>query len=88
MKRKTLPLPSDWTILEEIRANGRILVRGTEFSVIGERGRFRFVKYVQTGAGIEWIDAIGGPSGREAWRAFLPSQVRTVHAKSKTRANA
>lgn len=79
------PRPCDsWEILTEIQINGRNVTRGTELKIAGERGRFRFIKYVKTEKGIEWVDVIGGPKGCEVWRSFRPEQVKTVHYKNRT----
>ena len=89
-RKKKLVSPAlnpNWKYLEEVKVNGRILVKGTEFSVKGERGRFRFTKYVITEKS-EWIDCIGGPKGYEKMRSFSPSQIRRVHVKRTTRSNA
>ena len=89
-RKKKLVSPAlhpDWKYLEEVKINGRILVKGTEFSVKGERGRFRFSRYVITSKS-EWIDCIGGPKGYEKMRSFSPSSVRRVHVKRTTRSNA
>jgi hypothetical protein len=79
------PRPCDsWEIQTEIQINGRNVTRGTELKIAGERGRFRFIKYVKTEKGVEWVDVIGGPKGAECWRSFRPEQVKTVHYKNKT----
>ena len=77
-----------WTRTREARANGRVLVPGTEFSVKGEPGRFRFMYLTETPSGAVWLDAIGGPKGAPAWRSFHPSRVKRVHRLTKTRENA
>lgn len=66
------------------RVNGRYLTPGTEFSVKGQRGRFRFLAYVQTDRG-DWIDCYGGRQGYGAFRSFSPESVRTVHRTTKRR---
>lgn len=86
--RTTNSYPLDWTVTTEWTYNNRKVVPGTELSIRGEPGRFRFVKHVQTGAGAEWVDVWGGPSNRECYRAFRPERIRTVHRVNKTRANA
>ena len=67
------------------RRGARIVTPGVELSIRGERGRFRFRQHVTTRGGIEWIDVIGGPAGRDAFRSFRPEQVRTVHITRKAR---
>lgn len=87
MKTLTSDLSKNWTKHESMKVNGRILEKGTEFSVKGERGRFRFIAYVVTDK-TEWIDCVGGQKGYEMLRAFDPSRVRRVHVKQTTRLNA
>lgn len=69
----------------EWRHNGRHVNPGTELSVQGERGRYRFVAHTMNEQGDEWIDCYGGPAGYASWRSFAPERIRTVHAKEKTR---
>jgi hypothetical protein len=78
------PKPNDsWIITTELQINGRHVSPGTELKIIGERGRFRFVKQVDTGSVI-WIDVYGGPKGAECIRSFYPDRIKTVHYKNKT----
>lgn len=76
----------DWVISEKIQINGRWLTAGTEVSITGERGRFMFMKHVQTPTA-EWIDVIGGPTGHKCWRSFRSDRVKRVHWKNKMRGN-
>jgi hypothetical protein len=78
---------SGWIRLNQYQMNRRTLTHGTEVSIRGERGRFRFIKAVQTPAGAVWLDFIGGPAKAEKWRSFYPDRVRRVHRINKTRAN-
>jgi hypothetical protein len=79
------PKPNDaWEIITEMQINGRNVVKGTELKIEGERGRFRFIKYVKTEKGVEWIDVYGGPKKLECWRSFALDRVKTVHYKNKT----
>lgn len=78
-------LPPDWVEHESARVNGRIVEVGTELSIHGERGRFRFLKRVERPErGIEWLDVWGGPKRCEQWRSFHPSRVRRVHRIATT----
>lgn len=79
--------PTSWTKHETMKINGRILEKGSEFSVKGQRGRFRFIAHVVTDK-TEWIDCIGGQKGYEVFRSFNPDQVRRVHVKQTMRLNA
>jgi hypothetical protein len=86
-RRKASPkaLPPDWIERTEARIHGRIVEPGTELSIRGERGRFRFLKHVERPErGIEWLDVWGGPRKCEQWRSFHPSQVRRVHRINTT----
>lgn len=77
-------LHPDWVISDKIQINGRYVTPGTELSISGERGRYRFIQHVQTSTA-EWIDVIGGPANYKAMRSFRPDRVRRVHWKNKLR---
>ncbi|ARQ95516.1 hypothetical protein I5G81_gp77 [Mycobacterium phage Shandong1] len=72
----------------EVVVNGRTLEPGTEVSIRGERGRFRFKSAARTSGGRIVCDFIGGPAGHEQWRSFYPEKIKTVHRLNRTRANA
>jgi hypothetical protein len=74
----------DWTVTEEMQINGRNVTKGTELSITEERGRFVFIKHVQTPA-TEWIDVIGGPKGVRVFRSFRTDRVKRVHWKNRLR---
>lgn len=76
----------DWIISDKIQINGRWVTAGTEMSIIGERGRFLFVKHVQTPTA-EWVDVIGGATGHKAMRSFRSERVKRIHWKNKIRGN-
>jgi len=76
---------ADWTIKEEMQINGRHVVKGTELKIKGERGRFRFVKYVYNEKlDVDWIDVWGGPKKMPAMRSFRIDRVQRVHYKNTT----
>lgn len=77
----------DWTLSTEYRHNGRILTPGTEVSVIGLRGRYRFVKHVSRPNGVEWVDLWGGPGKEESFRSVRPERIRRVHRIARTDKN-
>lgn len=81
------PVENDWTISTEYRHNGRVLTPGTEVSVRGMRGRYRFVKHVARPNGIEWVDLWGGPGKEESFRSVRPERIRTVHRIARTGKN-
>ena len=85
-KALELNLPESWVVSDRIQINGRNVSRGTEISVQGESGRFRFLKHVKSGSN-EWVDVIGGKKGYEVFRSFDISRVKRVHSKNKTRHN-
>lgn len=62
-----------------MQVNGRYLDVGTEFSVRGIRGRFRFISESN---GI--VSAWGGAKGKEHMRFFHVEQIKTVHWTVKT----
>lgn len=87
MPRRRTPTPhvdpsAAWTRSHtHTSASGRHLAPGTEFSVYGEPGRFRFVEHVITPAGIEWVTGIGGPRKVRVCRSFRPERIKRVHVK-------
>jgi hypothetical protein len=79
------PRPNDsWEYKTEIQINGRNVLAGTELKIIGERGRFRFIRFVRNSNGAEWIDVWGGPKGADQWRSFKLDKVKRVHYKNQT----
>lgn len=67
-----------------VAPSGRHVDPGTELSIRGERGRFRFVEHVRTDRDVEWISVVGGPKGVITFRAFAPDRIKTVHVKKTT----
>lgn len=85
-KRQAPPsIPEGWTVSTEYRVNGRVLEPGTEVSITGERGRFRFVRHVINASGAEWLDVVGGANKVTMYRSFRPERVKRVHRLAKTR---
>ncbi len=75
-----------WVISEEWTANGRRLVKGTEVSIRGERGRFLFQRHVYNPKNeSQWVDVVGGPNGVKQFRSFAVERIKTVHYKNKIR---
>lgn len=70
-----------------VRVHGRDLHPGTEVSISGERGRFRFIRATTTSTDRVVLDFIGGQPGHECWRSFYPERVKTVHRLNRTRRN-
>jgi hypothetical protein len=85
-KRNVVSHPESWIVTNEIQVNGRTVSVGTELSIKGESGRFRFLKHVKTQTS-EWIDVVGGKKGYSTCRSFRISQVKTVHWKNRTDKN-
>jgi hypothetical protein len=80
-KRKSRPvarLDDTWIKTPHLLANGRHIYPGTELSITGERGRFRFHQHVLTPDGREWIDCFGGAR----WRSFRVDRIKRVHRKT------
>ena len=76
-----------WEIQTEMQINGRHVKPGTELKITGWTGRYRFVKYVKTEKGIEWVDVIGGPKGSNAFRSCSLDMIKRVHYKNQTYQN-
>lgn len=70
-----------------VRVRGRDLHPGTEVSISGERGRFRFIRATTTSTDRIVLDFIGGQPGHECWRSFYLERVKTVHRLNRTRRN-
>ena len=85
-KKTAYNLPADWKVSEEIKVNGRVVVKGTELSIQGESGRFIFTRHVKR-PNTEWIDCIGGAKGYKMMRSFAVDRIKTVHYKNKTMEN-
>ena len=81
------PLPrldADWHRETEWRGpTGRILTPGVEFKVKGERGRFRFIEFVRTPKGAEWVTCAGGTKKVVTTRSFRPDRVIRVYRDRK-----
>jgi hypothetical protein len=82
------PTPAGWTITLDVTINGRHVTPGTELKITGERGRFMFVRHVETDKGASWIDVVGGPTGYVRSRSFRVDRVKTVHRKKRIRPHA
>jgi hypothetical protein len=77
-------LPPDWHEFFDAKIHGRAILPGTEVSIIGKRGRFRFVRRIVKDDGSEWLDFWGGKKGVESWRSFTPESIKTVHRLRQT----
>lgn len=82
-RRKHKPLiDNGWTITTTVVApSGRHLEPGTEIRISGQRGRFRFYRYVDTGTA-QWIDVFD--KDRKC-RSFRLDRVTTVHRTTRMR---
>ena len=83
-KKVVSQLPEGYSESLNATANARHLVPGTEVSIRGRRGRYRFVKFVSS-PNSEWIQCWGGPVGKEKMHSFRLEDVKTVHWKGKMR---
>lgn len=78
------PRPNDgWIYTTEIQVNGRTVLPGTELKISGERGRFRFIRQIDTGK-VTWVDVF---DTNNMIRSFYPDRIQTVHVKNRTTAN-
>lgn len=85
LRKVTPQFPPNWSVAYEMQWNGRHIHPGTELSIRGVSGRFRFIKHVR--AEREWVDVVGGRKGISTFRSFRPEQIKTVHRINKTREN-
>jgi len=74
-----------WEIQTEMQIHGRHVKPGTELKIAGWTGRYRFVKYVKTENGKEWVDVIGGKP--ELFRSCSIEMIKRVHYKNQTYQN-
>jgi len=72
---------NNWIVNEEFRINNKIVTPGTELSIRGERGRFKFLKHV-INSEHEWIDVL---STTGQFRSFPLDKVKTVHRIKRLR---
>lgn len=73
----------EWVIAHTCQINGRNVAPGTEISIQGQRGRFRFAELVEASTGT-WVTCfhVDGSGGS---RSFDVGKVKTVHTKAKGR---
>lgn len=77
-------VPSHWLLSHTVKVRGRNLTPGREVSIVGLRGRFRFVRHVvNTRTNTDWLDFVDA-NGQT--RSFYASRVRRVHTKATMRA--
>jgi Na+-transporting NADH:ubiquinone oxidoreductase subunit NqrF len=62
------------------KIHNRVVEQGTELSVNGESGRFKFL-YVNESDGS--ITVYGGKNGYGMFRSFAVDRIRRVHTKKK-----
>lgn len=72
------PEGTEW--LFEATLNNRKVTTGTRLKFRGERGEFRFIKYVKREQSPDWIDVFD-KNGQ--FRAFYVDRLKTVKNKSK-----
>lgn len=83
---ETPDLSAHWVRTDTYMANGRHIEKGTELSIQGERGRFKFIQHVYNPkSDVEWIDVVGGRKGVKEYRSFRPNRIKRVHYKKKLR---
>ena len=71
--------PAHWVVDFEAVLLGQQVVPGNRLRIAGEKGTFRFIKYVlSTETEAEWCDVVGGAPGCTAYRSFRPEKVVEV----------
>jgi hypothetical protein len=84
-RKKYVPeLPEGWSEDTRVQVHGRWMEPGTEVTVMGLRGRFRFVKQVTTPTST-WLQVWGGKKGFEKMHSVSPERVKTVHRLTRMR---
>ena len=78
--------PAGLTISATYKPEGRLpLEKGRTFQVTGERGRFRFIKHVQSHvSGTQWVDCVRVDKHGKALggvRSFDPVRIKRVNRK-------
>lgn len=80
-KKKAPPIP-DWEVATEITLHRRSVTPGTELSIEGWRGRYRFIKQVtRPQRGVVWLD-VADAEGQI--RSVHPDRVKRVHRVGTT----
>jgi hypothetical protein len=64
------------------KIHNRIIEQGTELSIIGETGRFKFMYVFDRDNS---LTVYGGRNGHAMFRSFMPNRVSRVHTKKKLR---
>ena len=73
--------------MHEFTIGRKTLVPGTEVSLRGKRGRYRFQYARKTSGGLDELTFVGGPSGREQFVSAYPDKVSRVHRSNTTPRN-
>lgn len=68
--------------MDTFKYNNRWLERGTEFSVHGVSGRFKFFAYNERDHS---VTCYGGKQGHGMWRSFKVDRIKRIHWKPKMR---
>lgn len=68
-----------------VTVNGVPLEPGTEVSIRGKRGRFKFLRASTTADQQIVLDFIGGTIGHENWHSFYPDRITNVHKSTSMR---
>lgn len=69
----------------DIQVNGRWLNIGSEVTIAGERGRFRYTGFSHTSEQKLVLHFVGGANGHEMMRSFYPERVKTIHNPKKAK---
>lgn len=75
--------PAHWEPADGYRPDGCLPLRpGRLFRIRGERGRFRFIRYVASDGG-DWVDCVGvtaaGVVRAPGLRSIRPDRITRVH---------
>lgn len=90
-RRKTteVKFPESWRIETEFEVDkNTTLTQGDECQIKGERGVYRFVKFVVNESidnHVGWVTVFGGAANYGAYRSVEPNKIKPIKKMRKTR---
>lgn len=88
-KRKTaeVKFPENWDISTEFRVDSETVLQvGDECQIKGDRGSYRFIKYVidtEISNHSGWVTVFGGAANYGSYRSVRPDQIKVKKKKGK-----
>lgn len=86
-KEQPQRFPEHWEVSDTLKLNGKMELKpDTEFTIVGKRGRYRFIRsVVNTKTKESWIEAISANPQKPQQRAFHFEQINKVFRKRKSK---